>query len=396
MLYHLFNFLEEQYHLMGVSVFRYISFRAFAAAISSLLIAILFGRRLIRFLNRQQLREPVRPLGLPGENKKKIIPTMGGIIIILSVLFPTLLFSDLTNTYVSLLLFALVGMGMVGILDDYLKIKEKKGGLRGKFKIIGQIFLGIVVSLVLIFHEDVVIREFIFDTNGAVVGHQDVSSLRTTIPFVKNNELDYKRIFSFLGDYYWCAYFGLILFIIVSVSNGANLTDGLDGLASGTSAIAGLVLAIFAYLSGNVVFSNYLNILYIPHLGEVVIFCAAFVGACIGFLWYNTYPAQIFMGDTGSLSLGAVVAVLAIVVRKELLLPILGGVFLVESASVVLQVGYFKFTKWYFGTGKRVFLMAPLHHHFQKRGLHESKIVLRFWLFSILLGIFTLVTLKVR
>ena len=321
---------------------------------------------------------------------------MGGILIILSIAIPTLLFANLGNIYVFLLLFSLLGMGTVGMIDDYLKISKGKGGLGGRFKIFGQLFLGIVVAFVLIFHEKVVVREFTADTSGTLLSHRDVNVLKTTIPFVKNNELNYAHFFSFLGDYYWCAYFFLILFIIVSVSNGANLTDGLDGLASGTAAIVGLVLAIFAYLSGNVVFADYLNILYIPHLGEVVVFCAAFVGACIGFLWYNAYPAQVFMGDTGSLSLGAVLAVLAIVVRKELLLPVLCGVFLIENLSVVLQVGYFKYTKRRRGQGVRIFLMAPLHHHYQKMGLHEAKIVFRFWSLSVLLGIFALITLKLQ
>ncbi|MEQ8417704.1 MAG: phospho-N-acetylmuramoyl-pentapeptide-transferase [Imperialibacter sp.] len=399
MLYYLFDYLESEFNLMGASVFRFISFRAGMAALISLLITVTFGKYLIGMLRKYQLGEEIRDLGLQGQMEKKGTPTMGGIIIIMAIVIPTLLFAQLENIYIILMLVTAVSMGSIGFLDDYLKLKKKnKDGLAGKFKIIGQVSVGLLVGLVLVFNDDVTVREFTYKSvNGQIISSfNDVKALITTIPFIKDNELDYHSLFGFLGQFDWVLYVLLVVFIFTSVSNGANITDGVDGLAAGTSAIIALTLAIFAYVSGNVTFSQYLNVMFIPNSGELVIFCTALVGACIGFLWYNAYPAQVFMGDTGSLSLGGIIAVLAIIVRKELLIPFMCGIFVVENLSVVIQVSYFKYTKKKFGEGRRVFLMSPLHHHYQKKGIHEAKIVARFWTVGILLAIFSLVTLKLR
>lgn len=391
MLNYLFEYLN-QIDFPGAGMFQYISFRAGMAALLSLLITITFGKQLIRMLQKYQLGESIRDLGLEGQMEKKGTPTMGGIIIISGIVIPTLLFADLENIYIILLIISALWMGSIGFLDDYLKVKKKnKEGLRGKFKVIGQIGLGLLVGLVMVFHEDIVIRDF----SGEAF--KDENSLLTTIPFVANNEFNYEWLLpEFLSDYSWVLYVAVVIFIVTAVSNGANITDGLDGLAAGTCAIIALTLAVLAYLSGNAIFSDYLNIMFIPNSGELVIFCTAFVGACIGFLWYNAYPAQVFMGDTGSLSLGGIIAVLAFVIRKELLIPILCGILVVENLSVIIQVSYFKYTKKKYGEGKRIFLMSPLHHHYQKKGLHEAKIVARFWTVGILLAIFTLATLKIR
>ena len=416
MLYYLFDYLKRTFDLPGAGLFQFISFRAGMATLLSLLITIMFGKRLIAILQRKQVGEEVRDLGLEGQLQKKGTPTMGGIIIIAAIVIPTLLFARLENIYVILILIATVWMGAVGFLDDYIKtFRQNKEGLAGRFKIIGQIGLGIIVGSVLYFHDDVVVREFdpeymnSIGTLSEVVAlpeqaYEDVRDTKTTIPFVKNNEADYKDFVSFITfglvdlppQYTWIVYILIVIFIVTAVSNGANITDGLDGLAAGSSAIIGLTLAIFAYVSGNLLFSQYLNIMYIPQLGELVIYTTAFVGACIGFLWYNSFPAQVFMGDTGSLAIGSIIAVLALAVRKEILIPLLCGVFVVENLSVVLQVSYFKYTKKRFGQGRRILKMAPLHHHYQKMDLPEAKIVTRFWLVGIMLAIFTLVTLKVR
>ncbi|MEM9327079.1 MAG: phospho-N-acetylmuramoyl-pentapeptide-transferase [Bacteroidota bacterium] len=393
MLYYLFDYLENEFDLVGAGVFQYISFRAGMAALLSLLITIAFGKRLIQTLRRFQIGESIRDLGLEGQMEKQGTPTMGGIIIILAIVAPTLLFARIGSVYIILLLIAALWMGVIGFIDDYIKVKKRdKGGLRGKFKVIGQCVLGLLVGLVIVFHEDIVIREFLPDGE-----FEDRKALLTTIPFFKNNEFQYDWLLpEFLADYSWVLYVLLVIFVVTAVSNGTNITDGIDGLAAGTSAIIGLTLAIFAYLSGNAIFSDYLNIMYIPNTGELVIFCSAFVGACIGFLWFNAHPAQVFMGDTGSLSLGGIIAVLALVIRKELLIPILCGIFLVELVSVMVQVFWFKYTKKKYGEGRRVLMMSPLHHHYQKLGLHEAKIVARFWIVGILLAIFTLATLKLR
>ena len=417
MLYYLFDYLERTFQLPGASLFQFISFRAGMATLLSLLITITFGKRLIALLQRKQIGEEVRDLGLEGQLQKKGTPTMGGIIIIAAIVVPTLLFARLENIYVILVLVATVWMGAVGFLDDYIKtFRKNKEGLAGRFKVIGQIGLGIIVGSILYFHEDVVVREFdpeYMNSIGSVSeaveslpadAYEDVRDTKTTIPFVKNNEADYKDFVSFVtfglvdlpAEYTWIIYIGIVIFIVTAVSNGANITDGLDGLAAGSSAIIGLTLAIFAYVSGNLLFSQYLNIMYIPQLGELVVYTTAFVGACIGFLWYNSFPAQVFMGDTGSLAIGSIIAVLAFAVRKEILIPLLCGVFVVENLSVVLQVSYFKYTKQRYGTGRRILKMAPLHHHYQKMNLPEAKIVTRFWLVGIMLAIFTLVTLKIR
>ncbi|MFH6981987.1 phospho-N-acetylmuramoyl-pentapeptide-transferase [Marinoscillum luteum] len=392
MLYYLFDFLDKQFDLMGASVFRYISFRAGMAAVISLLITIVFGKRFINALRNFQMGESIRDLGLKGQMEKQGTPTMGGIMIISAIIIPTLLFAQIGNVYVQLLLITALWMGLIGFTDDYLKIKKKnKDGLKGNFKVIGQVGLGLLVGLVMVMHPDVVIPEL------GGMGIEDSSSIVTTIPFFKDNEFQYDWLLPyFLEDYTWLIYVLAVIFIITAVSNGANITDGLDGLAAGTSAIIGLTLAILAYLSGNAVFAEYLNIAFIPNSGELVIFSAAFVGGCIGFLWYNSYPAQVFMGDTGSLSLGAIIAVLALVIRKELLIPILCGIFLIENLSVIIQVSYFKYTRKKYGEGRRVFLMSPLHHHYQKKGWHEARIVTRFWTVGILLAILTLATLKLR
>lgn len=392
MLYYLFDYLDKQFDLMGASVFRFISFRAGMAALVSLIITITFGERLIAALRRYQMGETIRDLGLAGQMQKQGTPTMGGIIIIAAIVIPTLLFAELGNIYVQLLLITAVWMGAIGFIDDYLKVKKKnKEGLKGRFKIVGQVGIGLIVGLVMVFHPDVVVPEL------GGVGFSDSNAIVSTLPFVKNNEFQYNWLLpEFLDPYTWALYVLVVIFIITAVSNGANITDGLDGLAAGTSAIIGLTLAILAYLSGNAIFADYLNIAFIPNSGELVIFSAAFIGACVGFLWYNSYPAQVFMGDTGSLSLGAVIAVMAFVIRKELLIPILCGIFLIENLSVIIQVSYFKYTRKKYGEGRRIFLMSPLHHHYQKKGWHEAKIVTRFWTSGILLAIITLATLKLR
>ncbi|TAF35391.1 MAG: phospho-N-acetylmuramoyl-pentapeptide-transferase [Cytophagales bacterium] len=407
MLYYLFKYLRSIIDFPGAGLFQYISFRALAAAILSVLISILFGKRMIRFLQYKQIGETIRNLGLQGENLKAGTPTMGGLIIIASIFIPTLLFAQITNIYIILLLISLIWMGLIGFMDDYIKIfRKNKAGLKGRFKIVGQIGLGLLVGITMYLHESIVIREFITDLDSinlreaisqASLQFQDIKSLKTTIPFFKNNELDYSQLLPFFeGKLSAIFYILIVTFIITAVSNGSNITDGLDGLATGVSAIIGAVLGILAYVSGNIVFSDYLNIMYLPHTSEIVIFCLAFVGACVGFLWYNSFPAQVFMGDTGSLSLGAVIAVLSIILRKELLIPVLCGVFLVENLSVMLQVSYFKYTKKKYGEGRRIFRMSPLHHHYQKGGMHESKIVMRFWMCSLLLAMLTLATLKIR
>ena len=406
MVYYLFNYIDKQFDLPGAGLFQYISFRAGAAALLSLLITITFGKNLINFLRRRQVGDEIRDLGLEGQLQKKGTPTMGGIIIIAGILVPTLLFAKLDNVYVILLIIATLWLGLIGLLDDYIKVfKKNKEGLAGRFKIVGQVGLGLIVGLTLFFNSDVLIRDVTIKpvTEMAIAQDQNgsegplVKSTKTTVPFFKNNEFDYGQILPSGGrDYTWAIYTLVVILIITAVSNGSNITDGIDGLAAGTAAIIGLTLAIFAYLSGRVDFSSYLNIMYIPNLGELVIFCTAFVGSCLGFLWYNAYPAQVFMGDTGSLSLGGIIAVLALAVRKELMIPLLCGIFLVENISVIMQVSYFKYTKRKYGVGRRIFLMSPLHHHYQKKNLHEAKIVTRFWIVGILLAILSLATLKVR
>ncbi len=426
MFYYLFNFLDRRFDFPGAGVFQYISFRAAMALIVSLLISMVFGKRIIDLLHRKQVGETIRDLGLQGQMQKKGTPTMGGLIIISAILIPTILFAKLHNVYIILLLLSTIWLGAIGFIDDYIKVfKKNKEGLAGKFKVIGQIGIGLIVGVTLYFNDDVVVREKIFSdktstgvsvmeltTNSSAAIKQpsssfskkETKSMKTTIPFVKNNEFDYSVLLSFMGDGYqkwaWLIFIPVVILIITAVSNGANITDGIDGLATGTSAIIGVVLAILAYVSGNMVFADYLNIMYIPNTGELVIFIAAFVGACIGFLWYNSYPAQVFMGDTGSLALGGIIAVFAIVIRKEWLIPILCGIFLIENLSVVLQVAHFKRMKKKFGIEyareNRLFKMAPLHHHYQKKGLNESKIVSRFWIIGIMLAVLTIVTLKLR
>jgi len=406
MFYYLFDYLDKEFDLLGAGVFKYISFRSGAAIFLSLLITITFGKKLISLLRRKQIGESVRDLGLEGQMQKKGTPTMGGLIIIAAILIPTLLFAKLDNIYVVLMIISTLWMGAIGFLDDYIKIfKKNKEGLAGKFKIFGQIGLGLIVGLTLYFNKDVVVREF--QDKPAVIQSEDieqnslefndVKSTKTTIPFMKDNELDYEHLVRFMGsDFTWAFYVLVVIFIVTAVSNGANITDGLDGLAAGTTAIIALTLAVLAYVSGRIDFSSYLNIMYIPNTGELVIFCSALVGACIGFLWYNAYPAQVFMGDTGSLSLGGIIAVLALAIRKELLIPVLCGVFFIESLSVILQVSWFKYTRRKYGEGRRMFLMSPLHHHYQKKNIPEPKIVTRFWIVGILLAIMSLATLKLR
>lgn len=407
MLYYFFSYIDQQYNFPGAGVFQYISFRAGAAAVLSLLITITFGKYLIEFLRRKQVGEDIRDLGLEGQLQKKGTPTMGGLIILAAILIPTFLLAKLDNVYIILLTTTTVGLGMLGFLDDYIKVfKKNKEGLAGRFKIVGQIVIGLVVGLTLYFNSNVVIGERVttnptteasIESTESVTTINQVKSTKTTVPFFKNNEFDYGILVPFLGaDYTWIIYGLIVVLIVTAVSNGANITDGIDGLAAGTSAIIGLTLAIFAYLSGRVDFSAYLNIMYIPNLGELVIFCSAFVGACLGFLWYNAYPAQVFMGDTGSLSLGGIIAVVALAVRKELMIPVLCGIFFIETLSVVLQVSYFRYTRKKYGEGRRIFLMSPIHHHYQKKNIHESKIVTRFWIVGILLAIFSLATLKLR
>jgi phospho-N-acetylmuramoyl-pentapeptide-transferase len=409
MLYYLFDYLNSL-DIPGAGVFQYISFRAGMAAFLSLLITITFGKNLINFLRKKQVGEDIRDLGLEGQIQKKGTPTMGGLIIIAAILVPTLLFAKLDNVYVVLLIIATCWLGIIGFLDDYIKVfRKNKEGLAGRFKIVGQVGLGLIVGLTLYFNEFVVVREVSPASLASIetaafqqdpdsqIEYKDVKSTKTTVPFAKNNELDYGKILPFVPEKYtWVIYVLVVIVIITAVSNGANITDGIDGLAAGTSGIIGLTLAILAYLSGRIDFSSYLNIMYIPNLAELVIFCTAFVGACLGFLWYNAYPAQVFMGDTGSLTLGGVIAVLALAVRKELLIPALCGIFLIENLSVIIQVSYFKYTKKKYGEGRRIFLMSPLHHHYQKKNIHEAKIVTRFWIVGILLAIITLATLKLR
>jgi len=407
MLYTLFEYLEHQFQFPGASVFQYISFRAALAVLFSLTFSMLFGKRMIAFLKKQQIGETVRDLGLEGQKEKEGTPTMGGLIIIFSTLAPVLLLARLSNIYILLLLVTLVWMGFIGWLDDYIKIfRKNKDGLKGRFKVVGQILLGAFVGSVLFFHPEVTVRS---EVSTSITSSEisiaddktknDIKAALTTIPLLKKNEFDYHSLIAWMGigsQYTWLVFIPIIIFIITAVSNGANLTDGIDGLAAGTSAIIVFALAVFSFVSGNVNFANYLNIMYIPNVGEVVVFIAAFLGALIGFLWYNAYPAEIFMGDTGSLTLGAVISVIAVIVRKELLIPLLCGVFFLETLSVILQVGYFKYSKSKTGTGKRIFKMAPLHHHYQKSGFHESKIVARFWIVGILLAVLTVVTLKLR
>lgn len=402
MLYYLFEYLDQYFKIPGAGVFQYITFRSGMALIFSLLISIIYGKRIINYLRKLQIGETVRELGLEGQKEKSGTPTMGGVIIIFATLVPVLLFAKLDNIYIGLLILTTLWMGAIGFLDDYIKVfKKDKEGLKGRFKVIGQVGLGLIVGAVLYFHPSVTVRETPMTmVVESEVSNFDIKSTATTIPFFKNNEFDYGQVLSWLGDgyenYAWLIFIPIVIFIVTAVSNGANLTDGIDGLAAGTSAISVFVLGIFAFISGNVIFSNYLNIMYIPNSGEMTIFISAFAGALIGFLWYNTFPAQVFMGDTGSLTIGGIIAVLAIAVRKELLIPVLCGVFLAENLSVVIQVSYFKYTKKKYGEGRRIFLMSPLHHHFQKKGYHESKIVTRFWIIAILLGVFCLVSLKLR
>ena len=399
MLYYLFDFLENSYKLTGASLFQFISFRGAFAIILSLFISTIFGKKIIDYLIYKNVGEDIRQLGLDGENNKKGTPTMGGLIIIVSTLIPVLLLSKLDNIYIQVLIISTIWMGVFGFIDDYIKIfKKNKKGLKGRFKVLGQFILGVFVGLVMYFHPDITIRKEKYDQNGSKILVSEKSTL-TTIPFLKNNELDYSEIIFWDKDstnYSWIIFVPIVVLIIISVSNGANITDGIDGLAAGTSAIIILTLGIFSWISGNIIFSNYLNIMYIPDLGEIVIYICSLLGALIGFLWYNAYPAQIFMGDTGSLTIGAIISVIAIMVRKELLLPLLCGIFLIENLSVIIQVFYYKYSKKKTGFGKRVFLMAPIHHHFQKKGMHESKIVSRFWIIGIILSVLTIVTLKLR
>lgn len=406
MLYYFFKYLDKAFDFPGAGVFQYITFRSGLAIILSLLISTIYGKKIINFLRKQQVGETVRELGLEGQTQKAGTPTMGGIIIILSTLIPVLLLAKLDNIYIILLLVTTVWMGLIGFLDDYIKVfKKDKEGLKGIFKVIGQVGLGLIVGTVLYFHPGVTIKKELSVEKQGIhrlikATSPEVKSTETTIPFLKNNTFDYAEVLSFMGDgyenYAWLIFIPVVIFIITAVSNGANLTDGIDGLAAGTSAISVLVLGIFAFISGNIIFSDYLNIMYIPNSGEMTVYIAAFMGSLIGFLWYNTYPATVFMGDTGSLTIGGIIAVIAIAVRKELMIPVLCGIFLAENLSVMLQVSYFKYTKKKYGEGKRIFLMSPLHHHYQKKGYHESKIVTRFWIVAILLAIFSLVSLKLR
>ena len=407
MLYHLFEFLQDEYNLVGASIFKYISFRASAAVLLSLLFSIVFGKRIIRAISNYQIKENVRKLGLKDEETKEGTPTMGGIIIILSILFPTLLLCNLTNIYVQIMLLTTVWLGAIGFIDDYIKVfKKNKAGLSGKFKIFGQVTLALIVGLVIVFSNDITIKEKqrvkIDDQNKTIVVFSETpkKSSKTTIPFFKNNEFDYKSLTSWLGNefenYAWVLFVLIVIFIVTAVSNGANMTDGLDGLATGVSSIIGITLAVFGYVSGNIIAADYLNIMYIPDSGEIVIFLSAFIASCVGFLWHNSYPADIFMGDTGSLTIGGIIAVSAILIRKELLIPIFCGVFLIQNLSVIIQVAYFKYTKKKSGVGKRIFLMSPIHHHFQKKGIHENKIVLRFWIVALLFAVISILTLKIR
>jgi len=410
MLYYLFDFLDKTYDLPGAGLFQFITFRAAMAAILSLLIATVWGKRIIRFLRRKQMGETIRDLGLDGQAEKAGTPTMGGLIIILATLIPVVLFAKLENIYVILLIVTTLWMGAIGFLDDYLKkFKNDKAGLPGKFKVIGQVGLGLIVGLTMFFHPDITVKtekvdpvtgQEIVAEGGAKVFNDAEKTLLTTMPFVSKNEINYEKLITWAGEdykkYAWLIFIPIVIFIITAVSNGANLTDGIDGLAAGTSAIIAVTLALFAWVSGNVIFSDYLNILYLPNMGELTIFIMAFVGALIGFLWYNAYPAQVFMGDTGSLTIGGIIAVIAIAIRKEWLIPILCGIFLIENLSVVMQVSWFKYTRKKYGEGRRIFRMSPLHHHYQKGGFHESKIVTRFWIVGIFLAVLTIITLKIR
>ena len=410
MLYYLFKYLEESHQFPGASLFGFITFRAAVAIILSLMISTIFGKRIIRFLQKQQVGETIRDLGLEGQKEKAGTPTMGGLIIIFATLIPVVLLAKLDNIYIILLLITTLWMGVIGFIDDYIKkFKNDKEGLKGRFKVLGQIGLGIIVGTTLYFHDDVTIKEKISaniqvetaaSQQSTIQFYPETKSTKTTIPFVKSNEFNYADLITWihpgLEKYAWIVFVLVVIFIITAVSNGANLTDGIDGLAAGTSAIIVLTLGVFAWVSGNIIFSDYLNIMYIPRVEEITIYIAAFVGALIGFLWYNTFPAQVFMGDTGSLTIGGIIAVIAIAVRKEWLIPVLCGIFLAENLSVVLQVSYFKYTRKKYGEGRRIFKMSPLHHHYQKLGYHESKIVTRFWIVGILLAILTIVTLKIR
>ena len=408
MLYYLFQYLESQFNFPGASVFQFITFRAALAFIFSLLFSTIYGKRIINYLQKQQVGETVRDLGLEGQSQKSGTPTMGGIIIILATLIPVLLLAKLDNIYVIILIITTLWMGFIGFVDDYIKIfKKDKGGLSGKFKVLGQVGLGLIVGSMLYFHPDVTIKEQlptdqqIVQQNGRKQVFGDAhKSTKTTIPFLKNNELEYSKALSFLGDgyeaYAWIIFIFVVVFIVTGVSNGANLTDGIDGLAAGSSAIIVITLAVFAWVSGNIIFADYLDVMYIPNSGEMTVFILAFAGSLIGFLWYNAFPAQVFMGDTGSLTIGGVIAVIAIAIRKELLLIFLAGIFVVENMSVILQVSWFKYTRKKHGVGRRIFKMSPLHHHYQKSGYHESKIVTRFWIVGILLAVFTIATLKLR
>ncbi len=410
MLYYLFDFLEKKYHLPGAGLFQFITFRAGLAVIFSLLIATVYGKKIINYLRKRQIGESVRDLGLQGQNEKAGTPTMGGVIIILATLIPVFLFAKLENIYVILLLVTTIWMGTIGFIDDYLKMtRNNKDGLSGKFKVIGQVGLGIIVGATMFFHQDITVKRQKLSPSSTVENvtqnripefYPEEKTLLTTIPFVKKNEFNYESLISWAGEgakkYVWLIFIPIVIFIITAVSNGANLTDGIDGLAAGTSAIIGVTLAIFAWVSGNVIFADYLNIMYIPNTGELSIFIMSFVGALIGFLWYNAYPAQVFMGDTGSLTIGGIIAVISIAIRKEWLIPILCGIFLMENLSVVMQVGWFKYTRKKFGEGRRIFRMSPLHHHYQIKGFHESKIVTRFWIVGIFLAILTIATLKIR
>lgn len=409
MLYHLFTYLDKTYDLAGAGLFQYISFRAAMSVILSLVISLLFGKSLIKWLRKKQVGETIRDLGLEGQMEKSGTPTMGGLIILAAILLPTVLFADLTNVYIQTMIIATIWLGIVGFLDDYIKVfKKDKKGLAGTSKIIGQIGVGIIVASMLYWNDSVTIKEKIANTptefntasqaNDASMWEEE-KSLKTTIPFVKDNEFDYAWLVPDSIESpttLWIVFTLIVVIIVTAVSNGANITDGIDGLATGTSAIIGVTLAILAYVSGNYIFADYLNIMYIPHSGELTIFIAAFVGACVGFLWYNSYPAQVFMGDTGSLALGGIIATFAIAIRKELLIPVLCGIFLIENLSVMIQVSYFKYTRKKYGEGRRIFLMSPLHHHYQKKGFHESKIVSRFWIVGIMLAVVTILTLKTR
>jgi len=412
MLYYLFEYLEKHYQLSGAGLFQYISFRSALAFVFSLLISTVFGKKIIDKLRNLQVGETVRDLGLDGQVQKAGTPTMGGLIIILATILPVLLFAKLDNVYIIILLVTTIWMGAIGFIDDYIKVfRKNKDGLKGRFKVLGQVGLGVFVGLMLYFSPQVVVKEEInnssvtqveqFQTvNPSSLFGEETKSLKTTIPFVKNNEFDYSVLISWLGNdyqkYAWIPFILIVIFIITAVSNGANLTDGIDGLAAGSSAIIVMALGVFAWISGNIIFANYLNVMYIPYSGEMTIFISAFTGGLIGFLWYNTYPAQVFMGDTGSLTVGGIIAVIAISTRKELLIPILAGIFLAENLSVMLQVSYFKYTRKIYGEGRRIFLMSPLHHHYQKKGYHESKIVTRFWIIGIMLAVLSIITLKVR